>query len=193
MVAFHKNHGGEGTIMVTRVKDPSKYGVVVTKPSSSMVERFVEKPKEFVGDRINAGIYMLDPKVLDRIEVFLSGFLPFFTYFNIQARPMSIEKEVFPPMALDGQLHVLDLEGFWADVGQPSDYLEGTSLFLNHLLMKPSTDKSEVLSDAKSFKTKTGSDIDGPVLIDPTAIIGKGCKIGPNVGRTTIFHFEFKF
>ena len=29
MVAFHKSHGGEGTIMVTQVKDPSKYGVVV--------------------------------------------------------------------------------------------------------------------------------------------------------------------
>ena len=29
MVEFHKSHGGEGTIMVTQVKDPSKYGVVV--------------------------------------------------------------------------------------------------------------------------------------------------------------------
>lgn len=29
LVAFHKNHGNEGTIVVTQVKDPSKYGVVV--------------------------------------------------------------------------------------------------------------------------------------------------------------------
>ena len=29
MVEFHKSHGGEGTIMVTEVSDPSKYGVVV--------------------------------------------------------------------------------------------------------------------------------------------------------------------
>jgi mannose-1-phosphate guanylyltransferase len=31
LVEYHKNHGKEGTIMVTEVEDPSKYGVVVTR------------------------------------------------------------------------------------------------------------------------------------------------------------------
>ena len=30
MLEFHKAHGKEGTIMVTQVEDPSKYGVVVS-------------------------------------------------------------------------------------------------------------------------------------------------------------------
>jgi mannose-1-phosphate guanylyltransferase len=29
LVEFHKSHGKEGTIIVTEVQDPSKYGVVV--------------------------------------------------------------------------------------------------------------------------------------------------------------------
>lgn len=29
LIAFHKNHGKEGTILLTRVKEPSKYGVVL--------------------------------------------------------------------------------------------------------------------------------------------------------------------
>lgn len=29
LLDFHKEHGREGTIMVTKVEDPSKYGVVV--------------------------------------------------------------------------------------------------------------------------------------------------------------------
>lgn len=29
MIEFHKKHGQEGTIMVTEVEDPTKYGVVV--------------------------------------------------------------------------------------------------------------------------------------------------------------------
>jgi mannose-1-phosphate guanylyltransferase len=29
LIEFHKSHGKEGTIMVTEVSDPSKYGVVV--------------------------------------------------------------------------------------------------------------------------------------------------------------------
>lgn len=31
------------------------------------IQQFVEKPKKFVGDRINAGIYVLNKSVLDRI------------------------------------------------------------------------------------------------------------------------------
>lgn len=44
MLAFHKKTGAEGTILVTQVEDPSKYGVVVMD-ESCRVERFVEKPK----------------------------------------------------------------------------------------------------------------------------------------------------
>ncbi|KAJ3061574.1 mannose-1-phosphate guanyltransferase, partial [Quaeritorhiza haematococci] len=69
LLEFHKSHGCEGTIMVTRVEDPSKYGVVVCKDNSSQIQRFVEKPKEWVGDRINAGIYIFNPVMIERIEV----------------------------------------------------------------------------------------------------------------------------
>lgn len=43
MVDFHKSHGGEGTIMVTQVEDPTKYGVVCAD-ENNLIERFVEKP-----------------------------------------------------------------------------------------------------------------------------------------------------
>lgn len=54
---------------VTKVDEPSKYGVVLQIPGESTIDRFVEKPKEFVGNRINAGIYIFNPSVLDRIDV----------------------------------------------------------------------------------------------------------------------------
>lgn len=31
MLKFHQRHGGDGTILVTEVKDPTKYGVIVHK------------------------------------------------------------------------------------------------------------------------------------------------------------------
>lgn len=43
MVAFHKSHGGEGTLMVTEVEDPTKYGVIVSQENGK-IESFVEKP-----------------------------------------------------------------------------------------------------------------------------------------------------
>lgn len=67
---FHLSHQNEGTIVVTKVDDPSKYGVIVNQSGhASRIERFVEKPKEFISNKINAGIYILNPSVLERIEV----------------------------------------------------------------------------------------------------------------------------
>ncbi|WVR08652.1 mannose-1-phosphate guanyltransferase [Kwoniella sp. DSM 27419] len=159
---FHLAHKAEGSIMVTKVAEPSAYGVVVTKPGSTVIDRFVEKPVEFVGNRINAGIYMFNPSVLDRIEL----------------RPTSIEKEVFPAIAADGQLHSFDLPGFWMDVGQPKDYLSGTCLYLSHL----TATHSPLLTDPKQNKWVYGGNVlvDPSAEIDPTAVIGPNVVIGPD-------------
>lgn len=45
VLAYHKSHGGEATILVTKVEEPSKYGVVVFDEASGKVDHFVEKPK----------------------------------------------------------------------------------------------------------------------------------------------------
>ena len=157
LAAFHKSHSDEGTIVVTKVEEPSKYGVIVHKPGQvSRIDRFVEKPVEFVGNRINAGIYILNPSVLKRIEL----------------RPTSIEQETFPAICADGQLHSFDLEGFWMDVGQPKDFLSGTCLYLSSLTKHNSTQLTPV---TKPYVHG------GNVLIDPSAKIGKNCRIGPNV------------
>ncbi|KAI9673194.1 MAG: mannose-1-phosphate guanyltransferase [Caeruleum heppii] len=157
LAQFHKEHGEEGTIVVTKVEEPSKYGVVVHKPDHhSRIDRFVEKPVEFVGNRINAGIYILNPSVLKRIEL----------------RPTSIEQETFPAICTDGQLHSFDLDGFWMDVGQPKDFLSGTCLYLSSLTKH----NSKLLTPSSTPYVHGGN-----VLIDPSAKIGKNCRIGPNV------------
>jgi mannose-1-phosphate guanylyltransferase len=68
LLEFHNSHGREGTLMTTPVEDPSKYGVICLKSGSTQIEKFVEKPEHFVGDQINAGIYIFTPKVLARIR-----------------------------------------------------------------------------------------------------------------------------
>jgi mannose-1-phosphate guanylyltransferase len=158
LVAFHKAHGEEGTICVTKVEEPSKYGVVVHKPNhASRIDRFVEKPVEFVGNRINAGIYILNTSVLSRIE---------------KNRPTSIEQETFPAIVRDGLLHSFDLEGFWMDVGQPKDFLTGTCLYLSSLAKN---NPKLLVSPSESYVHG------GNVMVDPSAKIGKNCRIGPNV------------
>jgi mannose-1-phosphate guanylyltransferase len=156
LIEFHKSHGKEGTIMVTQVSEPSKYGVVVYEEGTGKINRFVEKPQVFVGNKINAGMYIFNKDILKRIPL----------------KPTSIETDVFPKMSEAGQLYAMELQGFWMDVGQPKDYLAGMCKYLTSL-------QNEKHSDHKSLSHGTG--IVEPVLIDPSAKIGKGCLIGPFV------------
>lgn len=151
MLDFHIKSKAEGTIMVTKVEEPSKYGVVVADDNGK-IARFVEKPQVYVGNKINAGIYIFNPSILNRIEL----------------KPTSIEKEIFPKMAEEGQLYCMVLPGFWMDIGQPKDFLAGTNLYLASL------------EQVKSSLLATGEGIIGSVLIDPSSKVGKAV-IGPNV------------
>lgn len=152
LAEFHDSHGREGTIVVTKVDEPSKYGVVVYD-KNNRIQSFVEKPQEFISNKINAGMYILNPSVLKRIDL----------------RPTSIEKEVFPGMAADEELYAFELRGFWMDVGQPKDFLTGMCLYLKHL---------RTIDPSKLYK---GAGVVGNVLIDSTAKIGSNCQIGPDV------------
>ncbi|SCU94359.1 LAME_0F07162g1_1 [Lachancea meyersii CBS 8951] len=151
---FHKAHGGQGTIVATKVDEPSKYGVIVHDIATpNLIDRFVEKPVEFVGNRINAGLYILNPEVIDLIDL----------------KPTSIEKETFPILVEQKSLYSFDLEGYWMDVGQPKDFLSGSVLYLNSL------SKRSPQSMAK------GNNIVGNVIVDPSAKISASAKIGPDV------------
>ena len=155
MLEFHKKHGKEGTIATTKVKDPSRFGVIVTDENNKIL-KFVEKPLEFVGDRINAGLYIFSNKFLNRIE----------------AKPTSIEREIFPKMAEDQELYAYSMSGFWADIGKPKDFLLGVELFLNDLYEKKVNHE---------LFTPISNSIGKNVVIDKSAKIEDGCFIGPNV------------
>jgi len=165
LLQFHRAHSKEGTIVVTKVDDPSKYGVVVFR-NDGKIEKFVEKPKEFVSNKINAGLYIFTHKIFDRIEL----------------RPTSIETEIFPLMAAQDELYAYTLNGFWMDVGQPPDYLNGMSLYLDHLShSEADSEGNSPLSVPPSVHLHSSVKIISPVLLDPTCTIGEHCCIGPNV------------
>ena len=129
-------------------------GVIVHDIATpNLIDRFVEKPKEFVGNRINAGLYILNPEVIDLIEM----------------KPTSIEKETFPILVNEKSLYSFDLEGFWMDVGQPKDFLSGTVLYL------------QSVSKKNPEKLAKGENIVGNVMVDPTATISPNAKVGPDV------------
>jgi mannose-1-phosphate guanylyltransferase len=106
----HHQIGAEGTIALTPVDDPSRYGVVPTDEAGKVLG-FVEKPPrdEAPTNWINAGTYVLEPSVLARIET---------------GRKVSLEREIFPAMATDGGLWAVQSNAYWVDAGTPLTYLQ---------------------------------------------------------------------
>jgi len=106
MYQMHKNNNALATIALTTVDDPSVYGVA--KLSGSKILEFVEKPKK--GDApsnlINAGFYILEPKVIDYIP---------------KGRAM-FESDVFPKLAKEGKLFGYPFSGQWFDTGNIKRY-----------------------------------------------------------------------
>jgi glucose-1-phosphate cytidylyltransferase len=104
--AFHKTHGKLATVMA--VQPPGRYGTLNTQ--NSEVLGFIEKPQGD-GGWINAGFFVLSPKVLDFIE----------------GDSSSWEGELLSRIASDGELMAFKHTGFW----QPMDTLREKNLLEN--------------------------------------------------------------
>src|SRR5215831_6025625 len=68
VIRLHRERRAKATIVLTPVENPSAYGLVETDANGN-IRRFIEKPKpeEITTNRINAGIYVLEPDTFDRI------------------------------------------------------------------------------------------------------------------------------
>lgn len=110
LVARHERTGAEGTIALHRVADPSAYGVVPTEADGRVIA-FIEKPPrhEAPTDLINAGTYVLEPSVLERIPA---------------GERINVERVTFPAMAAEGTLYAHDGDTYWIDAGTPATYLQ---------------------------------------------------------------------
>ena len=108
LVRFHRERGAVATIALTAVEDARAFGLVETD-DRGRVRAFREKPSEAVPGNINAGTYVLDPEVLDRIP---------------PAEMVSIERETFPALIEGGEpVFGFVAGGYWRDLGTPEAYL----------------------------------------------------------------------
>lgn len=146
---FHVASGAEGTIALTRVDDPSRYGVVPID-DAGRVEAFVEKPEPGTAPShwINAGTYVLEPSVLDRIP---------------DGRKVSIERSTFPAMVDDGTLFAQHSDAYWVDAGTPATYLE------SQLDLVDGTRSNEVA-------VAVGAEIDPAAKVDH-AVVYEGARV----------------
>ncbi len=106
MIHFHRKNKCLATIALTAVDEPSRFGVA--KLEGDKILEFIEKPEKGKEPSkfINAGVYLLEPKVIDYVP---------------EGRSM-MEKGVFPRLAREGQLCGYRFKGQWFDTGTHEAY-----------------------------------------------------------------------
>lgn len=158
LIEFHQARNAEATISLVRVEDPSAYGLVDVDPENR-IQRFLEKPKKeeiaAAGvNTVNAGIYVLEPSVLDLIP---------------GGENRSFEYDVFPRILESGAgFFGFVLDGhYWRDLGNPASYLEAHHDIFSGKLT--------------GFEIEAGgaSDIATTASVDKLSKIAAGCIIKP--------------
>jgi mannose-1-phosphate guanylyltransferase len=165
LVRFHRRNGAEATIALTPVEDPSPFGVVPTDESGRVVA-FIEKPApgEAPTNQINAGTYVLEPSVIDRIP---------------GDRRVSIERETFPAMVEEGRLYALASGASWLDAGTPATYLEANLRYVGDpdgscRAADGAVVKDSVVGSGVAFGS--GCVVESSVLMDGV-VVGEGSGI----------------
>ncbi len=160
VIKQHEETKAEATLCLTPVENPSAYGLVETDKDNRIL-RFLEKPKPeelktLTTNNINAGIYLLEPSILDLIP---------------DGKNFSFEYNVFPEiLARKKEFRAFVMDGdYWCDIGTPEKYLLAHKDFLDGNIKHFELDRDEEFEQATS------------TFIDDKSIIGKDCVIKPNV------------
>jgi len=102
MIKAHNEDDSHATLLLMEVPDPRKYGVPVMK--GQKINEFLEKPENPPCNYINAGLYIIEPDVMNDTD-FSKEYIMF-------------EKDIFPELAKKGKLSGFKaVNGRWFDCG----------------------------------------------------------------------------
>jgi len=169
LVDIFEKKGSDCVIGVAKVKDPSRYGIVVFD-KAKRIERLVEKPKEFVSEWALIGVYVFNDKIFDAVKRIRPSW----------RNELEITDAIQVLLNDGAKVHVQFVKGWWKDTGRPEDLLEANQLILHDL--EPFNEG--IIEEGATLTRLVGVGSNTVVHKDSTirspAILGRNCEIGPN-------------
>jgi NDP-sugar pyrophosphorylase family protein len=173
LVALHREREAAASLALVRVPDPSAFGLVPVD-ADGRVQAFLEKPgpdeEAWVTDLINAGVYVLEPSVLDHVPA---------------GQPSSFERHLFPSLLASGApVYGYEVQGYWRDLGTPIAYLSAQADLLEGRLTLPISATERVRGQwfSDDAQVEDGAVLRGPVMIGSAARVEReGRVFGPSV------------
>jgi NDP-sugar pyrophosphorylase family protein len=118
MMKYHRANSSFVTIALSRVKDPTMFGLVETD-KGGRISSFIEKPSwdEVTCNTINAGIYIFERKAVNMIPPGIN---------------FSVERGLFPSLlAQKYPIYGFVSKGYWLDIGTIDKYLQANADLLS--------------------------------------------------------------
>jgi mannose-1-phosphate guanylyltransferase len=159
VLELHRQRDAAATIVLAPVPNPTEYGFVETD-DAGRVKRFVEKPEPeaVTADTINAGIYILEPRVLDYIP---------------EGEPFMFEYDVFPKLLEAGEaFYGYTWRGYWRDVGSAPSYWQA-----NMDVLAGRVKLLDKLPAERGEKFDASVEIDALSVVDPSCTLKQGVQI----------------
>ncbi len=169
---FNKSDS-DATVLVSRVKEPSRFGVV--QISNGRIVRLVEKPKEFVSDLALAGVYFFRRRIFESIKKLKPSW----------RNELEITEAIQDLLTEGGKITHHEITGWWKDTGRPEDILEANQLVLSDLKTKILGKIDEGVGMGGNIElgegsiVRKGAALRGPVVIGENSEMGPGAYVGP--------------
>ncbi|MDD4179782.1 MAG: NDP-sugar synthase, partial [Candidatus Margulisbacteria bacterium] len=172
LVQYHKKKKAKVTLTLTRVEDPTAYGVILLDEEGK-VSRFVEKPSweqlatlstHGPTDTINAGIYIIDPKVFNDVP---------------KGVEYSFERQLFPSLLeKNAPIYGYISDRYWIDIGKPSQYRQAHEAILRgEVAVKIYGARTGRVWIGDNSKFYHSAKLLGPAIIGWNVKIGREAKI----------------
>lgn len=108
-VGFHRKHGGLATLFTHPNNHPYDSGLIVAD-EAGRVTRWLTKEddrKGYYRNRVNAGLHVLSPKLLDQV---------------FDTPKVDLDRQILKPLAGTGEMYVYDSPEYVRDMGTPERY-----------------------------------------------------------------------
>ncbi len=127
MATFHQSHGGLVTLFTHPNSHPYDSGLIIENENHE-VEQWLAKEDErpkYYKNRVNAGLHIIDPKVLDRSEVNTE---------TIGTVKVDLDRQILKPLCGTRKMFCYDSPEYVKDMGTPERFKSVESDFISGIV-----------------------------------------------------------
>ena len=173
LIRAHRESGAKVTMALWEVEDPTEFGIVgLSQQNNGEIEssldegyivKFLEKPKpeEAFSNLINAGLYIIEPDVMDLVP---------------EGEKYDFSKQLFPDVLARGwPMYAKTVKGIWFDVGHPFELHKAQmALVAGRMELPFPMPDGEVLPDGSfiSASASVSGHVERSIILDGASVNG---------------------